>query len=604
MSQSSFKTILIEDSIIADLTSQESFGILSGSAEKTMQRYLSTSASNNSLIFNIQIPSENIVVSRHVFIQSDIAFTVNIGTGAASVVSSGSLAFNLGVSEALQSFPLQSLFTNYSAMVNNTSITTNLQDILPQVGQMYDKRVLSSFNTTTPSMIDNTQGYFQDGIGTNSNVLANVNDLGYDADYVPRGAFNMTCVPARFLGGVYQDQSLVSTGAANETWQVYCFTTVAEPFLALAPFCDVGSDNASGLIGINTITLTANIDSTCKRLFSTANTSIVGGVLTSAISSIALGTASCPAGIAAQCPSVSPIGFTNTFLLMEFLSLQASQAARISSKCVIGIVDYPRYITPSSNTASIVSQGSATIISQNIQLNAVPDLFLICVRKQMATQTWADSASFLSISQVSINFNNKSGILASANQQQLYQLSAKNGAHQTFQEFSGKYNSSTTSGTGVLIPSIGSLLVLNPALDFGLDDFLSSSSLGQFNFTITVTCANQFGFTVAPELVVVCVNSGLFISESGVSSTYQGILTKADVLSAKSGPPEVDTQEYQRLVGGKLSNQGMSRLLKRYRKKEHKTSGGAFSGGLLSGGGGPCGAGGSHGKSKLSKHHK
>ena len=75
---SSFKTVLIQESAIADLTPEETFAVYSGGAEKTLQKFLATSASNNSLIWNIQVPSESVVVSRHPLLQSDINFTINI----------------------------------------------------------------------------------------------------------------------------------------------------------------------------------------------------------------------------------------------------------------------------------------------------------------------------------------------------------------------------------------------------------------------------------------------------------------------------------------------------------------------------------------------
>jgi hypothetical protein len=578
---SSFKTILVEESSIADLSSEETFGVYSGAAEKTLQKFLATSASNSSLIWNIQVPSENIVVSRHPLMQSDINFTISIGNPLAPVPN-GQLAFDLGSTDALQCFPLQSLFTNYSVMVNNTSITSNLQDILPQITQMYDKRQLTRFNSTTPSLPDNSLGLYGNMVGSNNNVLGSVYDMSYDSDFSPRGAFALRgCFPARFLGGVYQDNSLISTGAANETWKIYVFATVTEPFLALSPFVDLNADNSSGLIGVNTITLTANIDATCKRLWSTANYDLVGTALQPFITGIQLGTSGAPGG--AGVLSTSPNGFENTYLLMEFLSLQPSQASRMSSKCVVPYMDYPRYITPSSNLSTILTGATTSLTSQNIQLNSVPDLFIICVRQQMSTQSWQNTSGFLTINNVSINFNNKSGVLASANPQQLFNLSSKNGSCQTWQEFSGSYYGNTPAGAGTQLSSLGSLLVLNPSLDFGLDDFLSASSLGQFNFMITLSVTNQYAYSVQPEIVVITANSGLFICEAGVSQTYQGILSKQAVLDAKSGKPTIDTKQYERLIGGRMSSRGMGRVLKMFHKHathpSHHMSGGSVIGG-------------------------
>jgi hypothetical protein len=57
-----FKTCLIEQSIIADITDEEVFGVLSGPAQSTYQQFQATTQSASSIVFSIQIPSENIAL--------------------------------------------------------------------------------------------------------------------------------------------------------------------------------------------------------------------------------------------------------------------------------------------------------------------------------------------------------------------------------------------------------------------------------------------------------------------------------------------------------------------------------------------------------------
>jgi hypothetical protein len=54
---SSFKTVLIEDSRVADITDSEVFGVLSGASQSTFQQYNAVSASNSSIVFATQIPA-------------------------------------------------------------------------------------------------------------------------------------------------------------------------------------------------------------------------------------------------------------------------------------------------------------------------------------------------------------------------------------------------------------------------------------------------------------------------------------------------------------------------------------------------------------------
>ena len=96
------------------------------------------------------------------------------------------------------------------------------------------------------------------------------------------------------------------------------------------------------------------------------------------------------------------------------------------------------------------------------------------------------------------------------------------------------------------------------------------------------------------------MNSGLFITETGASQIFTGILTKEQVLKTKSESPvaHLDTTEYERLVGGKMGNRGMGalgKMMKHYRKhhkqaEEMGAGSGGSSGGASSGGA----SGGSH----------
>jgi hypothetical protein len=200
----------------------------------------------------------------------------------------------------------------------------------------------------------------------------------------------------------------------------------------------------------------------------------------------------------------------------------------------------------------------------------------------MSTQTWTDSSTFLKINSISISFNNTSGILSTVNQQQLYQLSYRNGSSQSYYEFCGQaFNNQTGTvnvngdveffssalGLGELVGTSGSLLVLNPVLDFNLPSYLSASSLGQYNLYFNINVTNQYTSTISnPEIVVVTINSGIFTTQLGTSIINTGILTKEDVLRTKEQSPAMDTTDFRRMIGGVLSNIGSTNVLKLFGK--------------------------------------
>ena len=223
---------------------------------------------------------------------------------------------------------------------------------------------------------------------------------------------------------------------------------------------------------------------------------------------------------------------------------------------------------------------------------------IIVARLPMANQNWNYTSSFLPISNIVCNFNNQSGLLSSATQVDLWKMSMRNGSQQNFNEFYGFANILAPGGvgTGDLVPTTGAMLVLNPTVDFGLPNYLAAGSQGNFNFQFSLTLYNNQGYEIRPEIVLICVNSGIMVTSQGVSNLYTGMLTKEMVLKTceEQAVDPVTSVEYNRLVGGKLHNMPLTALHKVHRKRGRKMTGGETSGGAHSGGAHYASSGGSH----------
>jgi hypothetical protein len=526
-----FKTVLVKDARIADITDQLSYAVVSGASSNTYQQFSAVSTSSSSMSFNVQIPSENIVVSREVLLQTDIAFTITI-----SGVANGVTAFNYGDTDAFQAFPLNSLFTTASSQINNTNVSVNLQDVLPSILRLNNNRELYKYNGMCPVLPDQAYKQFSVGVGGSNNPLGDWGDQSYDGDLYPRGAYPATFVLVHTISTGGTDNSPVSTNVAD-TFVITGSVTVTEPLLGLSPFVyGDAAYNKQGLVGINAMSFVFNIDSSCKRFFSTASTATNY--------SVTLGTAA----------QSNP--FTNTRLLLNFLSTQSSDL--IQARNIVPYMDLPRYLSLQSSTGPLVNGASATLNSQNIQINQLPDYFIINVRKPMSTQNVKDSSTFLKINSISVNLNNTSGLLSSATSQDLWRLSVNNHSTQSWAEFSGSTNfASNATGVGSAVVTTGSLLVLSPAYDLSLPDFLSSGSIGQYNFQFSINVTNIEGETITPEICIICVNSGIFTTVAGSSNIYTGILTKQMVMDAKTNEESVDpvsSVQYGRMVGGSMVN--------------------------------------------------
>jgi hypothetical protein len=583
---SDFRTVLVRDSVIGDITSDLDFAVRSGASQTTYQRFPSTSASNSSLIFSVQVPSENVVIGRDVLLTSGITFTMTAGnaagTGNPGAVPSGTACFNYGVSDALQAFPLASLMTTATAQINNTSVSVNLQDILPSLLRMNNSRELYRFNSTTPSLPDQAYARYAQALAASNNPLAGYSNASYDVDQVPRGAHPASIVIKRYAGGVYQDASPIAQ-ADTDTFEIEFSTVVAEP-LFLSPFIFGDPEyNQQGLLGINNMTFTFNIDATCKRLFSTANEYITG---------ISLGTTANPNGFTTASTIYTQSAPSNPALLLKFLSTQPSDL--VETKNVVPYMDFPRYLTASSNTTPIAAGASASLTSSNLQINQIPDLFIINIRKPMSAQTIQDATAFLTINNISINLNNQSGLLSSASAYDLWRMSVKNGSTQSWAEFGGLATNQLAptaidGGNGSAVATTGSLLVINPAYDLSLPDYITAGSLGNYNFQFQVGCTNTLQATgsLSPEICVIAVNSGIMTTQQGVSAIYTGILTKEMVLNAKSRQQAsaMKSAEIKRMVGGSMLNMPLHGIVRAAcRRFGGVSSGGVVSGGETSGG--------------------
>jgi hypothetical protein len=578
---SDFKTVLTKDPTIADITSDLVYAVKSGASSTTYQPFPSTSATNSVQVFNIQVPSENIVIGRDALIQCPLQFTLNI-----SNVPVNDVAIAWGQSAALQAFPLASIMTTASATINNSTVSVNLQDVLPMLLHLNSNRDLYRYNGMCPSLPDQNWGSYVDAFGANSSPLASYYNQSYDNDQAPRGAHPCYVQINRYIANAFQDHSNVSTGVANENWRVYVFTTVTEPIF-LSPFIYADPEhNRQGMLGVNNMALTFNINSTLNRLVSVAKAS-AGSVYT-----IAAGVGADPDGglwladsnlfrNAYAVPGIPTASSGGPTILLKLLSSQPSD--KLETRNVLPYFDLPRYLTSSANNANFPIGVERRVVSQSIQLSQLPDYFIIVARKPVTEQTITDTSSFLTIRSMSMNLNNQSGLLSSASAQDLWRLSVKNGSQQTWSEFSGSAFVNAPDGQGGLVPTTGSVFIVSPT-DLSLPDYLTAGSLGAFQLQFEASVYNQFNEVVNVELCVVACNSGIFVLQQGTANIYTGILTREAVIASKKERP---VDEPDRMIGGKLLNRGMVRHPRHLGMKMMagpREMGGAMSAGAMSAG--------------------
>jgi hypothetical protein len=619
---SEFKSVLIEDNLTGLLSSEISFGVQSA-GKANYQQFTATSVSNSTMQFNAQVPNQSVVLDRNMLISTTVFFTLKYDATGLNYPSGGSgnvgdPCFQYGYNSAFGPYPLNSLFTTVSSTINNVSVNANTQDILACLLRMNDNPLISETNTRTASLPDFYYNNYADGVGASNNPLGSISQSSYDAVYFGRGALPLTILRVQHFNGsgVYQDSSLLYGGDADETWTVECSVNLIEPFIALSPFTNNANNQEAGMYGINQISMNINIDSKLRRFWRDSRISTSSTATNSSpqnLTDISLGSDA----------SGSSTAFTETKLLVRFVSMTPEQVRRLgSSRNCLPYMEFPRYLSISSQNssingvtpASVSSTGvitkptlaSGSLTSSNIQLSVIPDKIIIGVRIPMSEQNASNTDSWLPITKCVILFNSNSGILSSATVSDLYKLSRRNGSSQNFFEFSGSSsNNNVTTATSTSIAysdlggvqpiyTTGSLLVLDPVRDFSLDDWLSASSSGAFNFQVQLEVLNTYTFAIKPEIIIITQQSGIFSTTEGVSATEVGILTKEVVLSTRMNEkPEsmLMESEFNRLVGGRRHMNGMFNSMAHKLHKKYNTGyngmahkGGAMSGGVISGG--------------------
>lgn len=568
---SDLKTVLINDSRIEDISGELGFAIKSGPQQSTFQPQSANTSSNTSHSWQINVPSENVVVDRRILIDTDVKFVVNITN-----VPINSIAWSWGSSDGFSPYPLNSMYLTQNVLINNCGLSVNTQDVMAPLLRMNDQKIHTYYDGWTPSMVDDTYYNYSDAIGANNNPLGTINNNSMDNKIKPRGCHTIKVMTIKYyVAGVEQAGStnLVSS-ALTDSWIITITTHFTEPLLFLSPFISNPCvSNEAGFVGINNFSMNFTIDNSLRRVFRTSNNYTTTYALASDLSSNS--------------------GFANLRILMNYLSLQPSQYAKISARNVLPLLQYDRYIASASSTTATLPAVSAagiisyeTITSSNIALNQIPDTILIFGRIPVSSQTAKNSDSFYVINSISINFNNVAGILSSATPYELWLISQKAGSSQSWSEFSGQCNKSSASGLSSTIPTTGSLLAIDSTAILNLPDYLTSSSLGSFNLQFSVNIGNQGSVATAVELVVITITSGYIQSHQGTTSSYTGVINKEMCLSAKSGDsvPRLSQSDYMRLVGGVRDNSGVMNMMKHFKGRRGSNSPGAMSAGVISGG--------------------
>ena len=457
--------------------------------------------------------------------------------------------FNYGGVDSFGPFPFHQCVNSTQWTINNNTVSQNTRDILAVICRIHDKRWLSRYNGMTPTMFDSyyyppnlSAGYVSTITG---NIIINnpataFTGMSLDNDLISRGAFpiSISTDPALVSGANYN--------VAGTSRIIYIQITVTEPVL-VSPWTFAG-DDGQGMYGIQNLNAVYNLNQSAVTALRFGNSNNRFPTVNNAI----------------VLPTVQLVRVDSAILLLQFLTPHPSDL--MPSRNVLPYYELPRYITP----GPLVPAGlNRTITSQSLQLNQIPDKIYIAVGKPVGARTVVDNDAWLTITGISINWNNSSGLLSSATQQDLWRMSVENGINQNWLEWSGVAQSrplvsATAQQSLTQTLTCGSVLCLEFGKDIELkDDYYAPGSLGNFQLQFNVNVTNQTSTDIpagSVQILTIIQNSGVFSLERGVASSYLGILTKSDVLEASRTQAHAYSSAL-RMVGGGETPSFASRLL-------------------------------------------
>lgn len=520
--------VLVRDPITQVDTTRD-YAILKGGNQVTWKKYTTTSISNSAITWSCPPPSGNVFVDRkqYVLLPVRLVFT---GTGSLT----GPL-LNPG-NDAPRAFPLSGSIETLQSSVNGQSFSIFISDMVHALTHFNtDIKLHNKDYSLTPTYYDQSQSYVDLASGNIRNPLGGYQN-GIDHCPMQRGGFPFTIIQN------------TSTSAVVDM-------VICEP-LFLSPYY-WGCGDASGFYNVTTMDFNLTFLSNANRFWSHNQLSA-----SNPITSIQ--------AVFSNFTSVNATAFSYTdnqpLLLFKYITPDETQILSPNMPITYPYYDVQRYPLDFSTA---VTPGAANttgqINSNNLQLNSIPRMMYIYARTRNQDLYTAGTGcnftdTYLALENINITFANYTGLLSSASKYQLYQIATKNGCGLNWTQWSGERENNAASWTTPVSQygTIGSILAIEFATDLGLPSDMCPGLQGQFQLQVNAQFRNTSNANINATLYIIIVSEGSFTIPGLNSATRQlGVITKSDILNAKTKPGVTYDQIQESLYGGEgnfLSN--------------------------------------------------
>ncbi len=472
--QKPYIPVLVEDPVV-NVDKMQYYAVLEGGDRVTYKRINSTSFSQNSISITAPPPSPHIYVSRDVLLEVSFRLTFAGTTSGNNLLQTGF--------DAPRAFPLASSINTTQVTINNTSISLNTSDVVkPLLRYNSDYAIKNQKYSMTPYMMDNYQKY-SSATNTPRNPLGDAADNQYQ---MARGGFNYTIV-------------------SNTTTDAIVDLVVTEN-LYLSPFL-FGHDDNRGFIGVQNMDFIFNfVSSLGSRIWCHSDDA---PTLTFSIASVAVQSAS---------------------LLFKYIT--PKQGVPVPRHAIYPYYAVQRY--PTIAGSSMAPNSTLQIATQNIQLQSIPHRIYLFARRQDADRTVSTTDTYLALESLNVNWNNESGLLSSASQQDLYKIAVRNGlSDMSFPQWAGIENRMIGT-SNQLHGQTGSVMCLQMGTDIALRYNEAPGLLNTYQLQINATFKNINQVdTFIPVFFIVVVSEGIFEIKDNQAISRIGVLDRNDIMQAR-----------------------------------------------------------------------
>lgn len=517
-----------------------------GASDVTYQIIKAISNTDSQLIFNTTTPSVNVGLSRRMKVGLPIRVKTNVSqaTSPGPVTNPFLLTTFNGTEFGLRAYPLAAVTENLSLKLNNSTINTNLNDIIHammEFGTSPDER--NKWRSGEPSYPDQFDyvSYF--------NALAPpafITDGARNTfSSYPQNVLECSRNIKNYAVNIQLCDFLISTGPDVYQTHVVSFDLYFVSDVFVSPLNWTEKD-CQALFGIQTIDLTI-VMSNLRRIFSiSANATEVPStdisqwfinVQTDTKASLYLSYLSPQINMPVSKLLHYPYYDVNRYISSQSQPLAGSTCFAINTVVASpmpanGVAPVSSFLgkNPLTSLTTLALAGGASnkFYVDNITLHAIPKrLYIFCTKDKNLrisdALNYIRSDTYAAITGISINWNNRAGVLSSADCYQLYAISVRNGLDMTYFQW---------------LRAKGSVLCLEPSVDIPLTAVQSPGTRGNYQISYSIN-VNSVCATSNPsnyQVYTVAVQEGFMTINDSVIALDVGVLTEQSVLDAPFAP--------------------------------------------------------------------